>query len=144
MLKSAVKGLAGTFGYDVMRMNGGGEAEHSRGIVSTFNANGQQVSMFVVNEWDYIQAHHLKGRFYEQEELELIGRHFKGGVFVDVGANIGNHTIYALKFLGATKVIAFEPNPAAARILKVNLALNLVIRPRLCSASPPRFLRMTS
>ncbi len=124
MIKSAVKGLAGTLGYDVIRMNAGGEAQHSRGIISTFVANGQQVSMFVVNEWDYIQAHHLKGKFYEQDELELIGRHFKGGVFVDVGANIGNHTIYALKFLGASRVIAFEPNPAAARLLKVNLALN--------------------
>lgn len=124
MIKSAVKGLAGTLGYDVIRKNAGGEAEHSRGLITRFGANGQDVSFFVVNEWDYIQAHHLKGTFYEQEELELIGRYFKGGVFVDVGANIGNHTVYALKFLGASRVIAFEPNPAAALLLKVNLALN--------------------
>ncbi len=124
MIKSAVKGLAGTLAYDVIRKNAGGEAEHSRGLISKFSANGQDVSFFVVNEWDYIQAHHLKGKFYEQEELELIGRYFKGGVLVDVGANIGNHSIYALKFLGATRVIAFESNPAAARLLKVNLALN--------------------
>lgn len=124
VIKSAVKGLAGTLGYDVMRRNGGGDAELSRGIVSRFRANGRDVSFFVANEWDYIQAHHLKGRFYEEEELALIGRHFTGGVFVDVGANIGNHTVYALKLLGADNVIAFEPNPAAALILGVNLALN--------------------
>lgn len=124
MIKSAVKGLAGTLGYDVIRRNTGGIADHTRGIVSRFTTHGQDVSFFVVNEWDYIQAHHLKGKFYEQEELALIARHFTGGVLVDVGANIGNHTIYALKFLGAEKVIAFEPNPAAAMLLGVNLALN--------------------
>lgn len=124
MIKSAVKGIAGTLGFDVIRRNAGGDAELSRGIVAQFMANGQDVWFFILNEWDYIQAHHLKGRFYEQEELDLIAKHFECGVFVDVGANIGNHTVYALKFLGAEKVVAFEPNPEAARILHINLALN--------------------
>jgi FkbM family methyltransferase len=124
MLKSAVKGLAGTLGYDVIRRNSGGTAELTRGIVARFEHHGEAFSFFIANEWDYIQSHHLKGGFYETEELDLIGRHFDGGVFVDVGANIGNHTIYALRLLGADKVVAFEPNPEAVRLLHLNAALN--------------------
>ncbi len=124
MLKSAVKELAGSLGYDVIRRNGGGNASLTRGVVSRFQHQGEDVTFFIADEWDYIQSHHLKGTFYETEELGFIARHFHGGVFVDVGANIGNHTVYALKFLEADKVIAFEPNPAAARLLHINLALN--------------------
>ncbi|MGE0701506.1 MAG: FkbM family methyltransferase [Hyphomicrobiaceae bacterium] len=124
MLKTAVKGIAGSLGYDVIRRNGGGTAELSRGIIARFKVHGEDVAFFVQDEWDYIQKHHLKGTFYEAEELELIGRHLKGGTLVDVGANVGNHTVYALKLLGAERVIAFEPNPAAAELLRINLALN--------------------
>ncbi len=124
MLKSAVKGIAGSLGYDVIRRNDRGGAMLSRGIVARFSAHGESVAFFVANEWDYIQKHHLQGTFYEPEELAMIGRHFAGGVFVDVGANVGNHSVYALKFLGAERVIAFEPNPAAAELLAINLALN--------------------
>ena len=123
MLKTAVKGLAGTLGYDVIRKNAGA-ASLSRGIVARFRTHGEDVAFFVLNEWDYIQKHHLNGGFYEPEELALIGRHLNGGVFVDVGANVGNHSVYVLKFLGVDKVIAFEPNPVAAELLAVNLALN--------------------
>lgn len=124
VLKSAVKGIAGSLGYDVIRRNDSGGAMLSRGIVARFSAQGENVAFFVANEWDYIQKHHLQGTFYEPEELALIGRHFAGGVFVDVGANVGNHSVYALKFLGAERVVAFEPNPAAAELLAINLALN--------------------
>ncbi|MDX2155591.1 MAG: FkbM family methyltransferase [Hyphomicrobiaceae bacterium] len=123
-LKKAVKELAGSLGYDVIRKNGGGTADLTRGVVARFRKHGQDIALFVDDEWDYIQGHHLKGHFYEEEELGLIGRHLRGGVLVDVGANIGNHTVYALKLLGVDKVIAFEPNPAAARLLQINLALN--------------------
>lgn len=128
VIKAAVKGLAGSFGYDVIRKNGGGAAELSRGIISRFEASGYDFSFFVANEWDYIQGHHLKGKFYEREELTLIGHHFEGGVFVDVGANVGNHSVYVAKVLGAAKVIAFEPNPVAAELLNVNMALNGLIQ----------------
>jgi FkbM family methyltransferase len=124
VIKTAVKGLAGSLGYDVIRKNVGGNADLSRGIVARFETNGEQVAMFVLNEWDYIQKHHLRGEFYEREELDLISRHVHGGTLVDVGANVGNHTVYMLRFLGVERAIAFEPNPVAAEILAVNVALN--------------------
>lgn len=48
----------------------------------------------------------------------------KKGLFVDVGANIGTQTVYALqtdKFSGA---VCFEPAPENFRLLRANLAIN--------------------
>ncbi len=96
----------------------------TRGIVVDTRIDGQEISFFVTDTFDEVQRHHVSGRFYEEEELAIIGKHFRGGVFVDVGANVGNHTIYALKFLDAAKAIAFEPNPPAHRVLRLNIAIN--------------------
>jgi len=64
------------------------------------------------------------GRFYEAEMLEdLRGRLAPGAVFVDVGANVGNHALFAAAVCGA-RVIAFEPSPALADHCAANLALN--------------------
>lgn len=41
-----------------------------------------------------------------------------------MGANIGNHTLYFGKLENCTKIVAFEPNPHALRILKINILLN--------------------
>ncbi len=95
-----------------------------RCIVVNATVARQRVTFFVVNEFDIIQRVHLQGRFYEQEELDLIASRFNGGVFVDIGANVGNHVLYAARILGASKVIAFEPNPAALRVLELNVAGN--------------------
>ena len=95
-----------------------------RGTVVTAPVRGRSVRFFVANDRDALQSVHRQGRFYEAEELEIIARHFGGGLFVDVGANVGNHTLYALLFLGAERVIAVEPQPAALAILDINLRLN--------------------
>ena len=95
-----------------------------RGAVIETSFKGRKIRFFVTNERDEIQSRHRKGEFYEQEELDIIARHFNGGVFVDVGANVGNHSLYAFAFLDAAKVIAFEPVPDASRLLEINIALN--------------------
>lgn len=46
------------------------------------------------------------------------------GAFVDVGANIGTQTIYALKFGGFDSAVCFEPHPHTAKMLRMNVALN--------------------
>jgi len=86
---------------------------------------GVPVLFTVNNPRDTIQAQHAEGRFYEEEELEIIRGHVpKGAVFVDIGANIGNHSLFALKFLDVARVIPFEPNPDAIALLMSNLTLN--------------------
>lgn len=86
---------------------------------------GEPVFFTITNRRDVIQKFHILGQFYEAEELEIIRRWFRpGSVFCDIGANIGNHSLFALKFLRAAQSILFEPNPAAITILRSNLELN--------------------
>ncbi|MDS4020242.1 MAG: FkbM family methyltransferase [Candidatus Competibacter sp.] len=49
----------------------------------------------------------------------------EGGVAVDIGANIGAHTLTLAKALGPSgTVLAFEPNPLVRSVLERNIALN--------------------
>lgn len=68
---------------------------------------------------------HMDGR-YEKDELNFLARHVfpdlpKDGVCLDVGANIGNHSLaFAPHF---AKVIGFEPHPRTFRLLALNAEL---------------------
>lgn len=76
-------------------------------------------------ENDPIQRNHRKGKFYEISELETIKQEFEeGSTFVDIGANVGNHSIFAAAFMNADRVIPIEPNPRAYRLLIQNVLLN--------------------
>jgi FkbM family methyltransferase len=95
------------------------------GSICSATIADQEVHFFVANPRDEIQRHHAQGRFYETEELEIVEQFFPiGGVFVDIGANVGNHAIYAGKYLHPTQIVAIEPNPVAVELLKINVALN--------------------
>lgn len=49
----------------------------------------------------------------------------KGSVFVDIGANVGWHTMLAASIVGdAAAVYAFEPNPANARLIAHTIEKN--------------------
>lgn len=62
---------------------------------------------------------------YERNELAalkdfLICNHMIGGCLIDVGANIGNHTISLIDLFEQT--ISFEPNEKTFKLLELNLA----------------------
>lgn len=66
------------------------------------------------------------GTFYEIEILEYIKRlNIKPGVYVDVGAHIGNHTIFFNNECNSTKVYSFEPNNDVFDLLQLNCKLNV-------------------
>tara|TARA_B100000767_G_scaffold10818_1_gene10541 strand:+ start:495 stop:2288 length:1794 start_codon:yes stop_codon:yes gene_type:complete len=66
----------------------------------------------------------VSARFREAKELEVISKYLKnGGIFLDIGANIGYYSLMAAK-LGATKVIGIEPNPAVLNRFKENIRFN--------------------
>lgn len=90
-----------------------------------FDVLDRKTKMFLPDENDHIQASILKsGEFYEQRMLEDISLHLpKDGVFVDVGANIGNHSLFVSLYTEA-RVYAFEPNPSAVNIFRRNIELN--------------------
>jgi FkbM family methyltransferase len=56
--------------------------------------------------------------------LAAAGRLPPNAVFVDIGAHIGTHTIYALRTGRFARVIAFEPEPRNAALLAKNLEAN--------------------
>ena len=95
------------------------------GRICNFSHDGVDYAFIVSRENDTIQRHHLEGTLYEVEELEIIKRNFiPGSVFVDIGANVGNHAVFAAKTLDTAKVIAFEPVTANHALLCMNVALN--------------------
>jgi FkbM family methyltransferase len=89
---------------------------------------GEPIFFNITKPRDSIQKHHRMGRFYEEEELEIIRSACPpGAVFADIGANIGNHSLFVAKYLRPAKLICFEPNPAAIQHLLANLGLNGVL-----------------
>lgn len=80
---------------------------------------------------DFIQKEILfNSRYYEDSYLFYATKvfkgkmRFKGKMILDIGANIGNHSIYFVKECGAAKVLSFEPIPKTFEILKRNIELN--------------------
>lgn len=67
-------------------------------------------------------------RAYEAYEIELIGRLLRSGDYaLDVGANIGLHTLAMAAACGPTgRVIALEPDPSNVRLWKKNVLVNNV------------------
>lgn len=74
---------------------------------------------------DPVQRQNRNGMFYEEEELALIKAHLPpSATFVDIGANVGNHSLFVAAFLGPKKIIPFEPNPLAYKLLLANIVMN--------------------
>ncbi|MDR1027132.1 MAG: FkbM family methyltransferase [Rickettsiales bacterium] len=75
--------------------------------------------------WDFIQTHlGDTERFYEQDVLDGLRRFIpKGAVILDIGANIGNHSIFWARD-GASRIHAFEPVPRTFAHLVRNIGLN--------------------
>lgn len=61
------------------------------------------------------------GTFYESDLLAWIHVRGREGVYIDVGAHVGNHSVFFAAECPSTRVIAVEPNPRAVRVLRHNL-----------------------
>ena len=88
-----------------------------------------QPMWFATDTWrDPIQRNHRRGAFYEQPELEALRRYVPmGGTFVDIGANIGNHSLFAALFLNASRIVPVEPNPRCLRLMLLTAMMNGVL-----------------
>ena len=76
-------------------------------------------------ESDYIFKTIVREKdFYEHELLDwLLVVSIQKGSFIDVGANIGNHTLFFSKIM-ERKCYSFEPNSTAYNILEENIKIN--------------------
>ncbi len=68
----------------------------------------------------------MENRLPESQAMDLIRPYLKeGGVFVDIGANIGLYSIFASQIIGKQgKVVAIEPHPVTGKKLSYNLKTN--------------------
>ncbi len=64
--------------------------------------------------------------FHEIELLHYVREHYlrEGMVYMDCGANIGNHTLFFARVANAKKIFAFEGHPRTFGILNKNIELN--------------------
>lgn len=87
---------------------------------------GSNIKMYLPCKHDYIQAEMvIHKRFFENKELAKIHDYINPGMnILDVGANIGNHTVYFASVLGAKHVYSFEPMPLPSMIFRKNIILN--------------------
>ncbi len=112
---------------------------------------------FLPDRRDFIQQRIIsRNDFYERERLEELKKYVKKSfVYLDIGANIGHHTIYFYKKLGAKKVYSFEPHKHLVEIINKNLKINKIKngkvynvavgnnekRVKIYTPKPKRFLR---
>ena len=60
--------------------------------------------------------------FWESDILDYLQRNFKDQkTIIDVGANIGNHSVYFANFLNYEEILAFEPDCDNYHVLEENL-----------------------
>lgn len=87
----------------------------------------RKIYNLVLPKGDYISNYILNtGRPYESDLLRFLLKLLKRGqTIIDVGANIGNHTI-CMAVLAKVRVHAFEPNIEAIGFLRHNVRLNEV------------------
>ncbi|HPD33893.1 MAG TPA: FkbM family methyltransferase, partial [Candidatus Kapabacteria bacterium] len=81
------------------------------------------VNFYLPNTEDYIQKSIINNRtFYEYDMLkDIFESLLPGDVVIDVGANIGNHSMFIGKFCNPEKVYSFEPFQYTFDILKKNI-----------------------
>jgi len=65
------------------------------------------------------------GTFYELVLLEAIKKRNLNGIYIDIGANIGNHAIFFANHCPATKVYCVEASPEISKVLYTNCTNNI-------------------
>ena len=97
--------------------------------VIRFPYNDVEIALYVPwAERDFIQKNIVRyGRFYESNLLEKLRTDVElppRPVMLDVGANIGNHTVFFGAVMNASRIVAVEPQNTVRAILQRNLELN--------------------
>lgn len=87
---------------------------------------GAPIRWLIANRGDEIQARQISDGFYELPELRQLRQDIGARTAVlDVGANIGNHSIFFIRFMGCKRLVCIEPFHQAYQHLLANLALNV-------------------
>lgn len=86
-------------------------------------------------------------KFFEIQMLEAIAKlPYRNGICMDIGANVGNHTVFFSRFCNFDEVWAYEPFPESFALLQENAQKNTKRTVRLfnCAVGAKReFRRIT-
>lgn len=88
--------------------------------------NGKDINVYDHNEFvsNIIKQTH---DYFEKEELESIAALYpKHGTILEIGANIGNHVHFFEANLDYERIVAFEPIPYNADVLRSNITSEVV------------------
>lgn len=101
--------------------------EHKSAPQVKIARDGKQMYLNLPSSTDHIGAViQSTGDFYEAELLDLASSFLKPDDFiVDVGANIGNHSLFFAKICSCN-VVAYEAVESTADVLRQNMALNFL------------------
>ena len=96
--------------------------------VLTFMYEDREVKLWLpwARRGDLIQESIVDaGSFWEQSLLQKVRRYIKPHARVlDIGANIGNHSVFFALFCDVMEVVAFEPQKTCGDVFVRNVALN--------------------
>lgn len=87
-------------------------------------------NIFVIDDlkqWGIYNMYIHDNKFYEDEFLNYTLSLNLAGIYLDIGANIGNHSLFWGLFSKADKIISFEPLPRFVHVLIKNLIANKVL-----------------
>ena len=78
----------------------------------------------VINDYIGKLIKNSKGYYEEELLVNFIDYIPFNAVIYDIGANIGNHTVFFSKYVKPKKIISFEPSKELFEILKKNIQIN--------------------
>jgi FkbM family methyltransferase len=95
-------------------------------IESIIKHDGKEIKIATLYKTDILYNRCFKnGIFYEQNLLNKVKSFNKEGIYVDLGANVGNHSLFFGLFCPSTKIISIEAEPEIAKVLEHNLSRNI-------------------
>lgn len=90
--------------------------------------NGSKCLAQITNENDHIQKYWMLNRYYETQRNGMLNFIFAqektGGKWIDIGASIGNHTLFFKSVMKADVIHSIEPYKPSFDHLTKNVALN--------------------
>ena len=93
--------------------------------INSFTFEDKLISYQVVNKPDWvIDNGFTKGSFYELNMLKYIQQLNLKGNAIDIGANVGNHSVFFSMFCKFNKIYAYEPLQRNYNLLQANAELN--------------------
>lgn len=95
-------------------------------MTKTLNPTHKGVSVPITyNSLGHIKEVEKHGKFFEYGMLEAIEKlPYRPGICMDIGANVGNHTVFFSKFCEFDEVWAFEPSQNSFQVLEHNILEN--------------------